>query len=125
MKSGPLNLNQGVKMERLQGFECCWHEPKLSFVLDLHSQPRCNHHHQDDIIIQYGRASECSFQCFVSFPVEALWWDKKIINTQNTRELPSSELAYPDDKAYLKMIFPFLQVGYVSFLEGKLLNKNF
>ena len=42
--------------------------------------------------------------------------------------LPSRELAYPPDKAYLKMIFlfqgifeddfPFSQVGYVNFLEG-------
>ena len=30
--------------------------------------------------------------------------------------VPSRELTYPPDKAYLKMIF--LQVGYVNFLEG-------
>ena len=32
--------------------------------------------------------------------------------------LPSRELTYPPDKAYLKMIFPFPQVGYVNSLEG-------
>ena len=39
----------------------------------------------------------------------------------NWRCIPSRELTYPTDKAYLKMIFlfhPFPQVGYVNFLEG-------
>ena len=32
--------------------------------------------------------------------------------------LPSRELTYPPDKAYLKMMFLFPQVGYDNFLEG-------
>ena len=35
------------------------------------------------------------------------------------KRLPSGELTYPPDKAYLKMmIFPFPRLGYISFLEG-------
>ena len=33
--------------------------------------------------------------------------------------LPSRELTYPHPKVYLKMIFLFSKVGYVSSLEGK------
>ena len=35
-----------------------------------------------------------------------------------SHKLPSTELTYLPDKAYLKMSFLFPQVGYVSFLEG-------
>ena len=35
-----------------------------------------------------------------------------------TEELPSRELTYPPDTAYLKMIFLFPRVGYVNSLEG-------
>ena len=40
-----------------------------------------------------------------------------------TSDIPSRELTYPPEMAYLKMIFLFPQVGYVNFLEGNISDK--